>query len=97
MIGIDRDPTSGKLEWLRGDAHENLGAVEIQCPELGFEFENLDQEGIGPESMQCFIDSCLGLDNVYVGADVLVGLRSVQTIDAMYRSHTSGNAETVVG
>jgi hypothetical protein len=69
--------------------------VEIQCPELGFEFEDLAQDGIGPESMQCFIDSCLGRGDFYVGADVLVGLRSVQTIDAMYRSHVSGNAENV--
>ncbi|KAL3787245.1 hypothetical protein ACHAWO_003482 [Cyclotella atomus] len=92
--GIDRDPSSGSLEWLRGDG-DHHGAVEIQCPELGFEFEDLSQDGIGPESMQCFIDSCLGRDDFYTGADVLVGLRSVQTIDAMYRSHVSGNAETV--
>jgi len=95
--GNDRDPTSGKLEWLRGDDHENVGAVEIQCPDLGFEFEDLDQEGIGPESLQCFIDSCLGSNDYYVGADSLVGLRSVQTIDAMYRSHVSGNCENVWG
>lgn len=50
--GNDRDPSSGKLEWLRGDDHDNVGAVEVQCPELGFEFEELDQDGIGPESMQ---------------------------------------------
>ncbi len=78
-----------------GDDHENLGAVEIQCPELGFEFEDLDQSGIGPQSLQAFIDSCLGRDDYYVGADALVGLRSVQTIDAMYRSHVSGNAESI--
>lgn len=96
MIGIDRDPSSGKLEWLRGDdPHENSGAVEIQVPERGFQFEELEQSGIGPESLQSFIDACLGGSNYYVGADALVGLRSVQTIDAMYRSHVSGNAESV--
>merc|ERR1712087_542531 len=90
--GNDRDPSSGRLEWLQGDKDAgNVGAVEIQCPELGFEFEDLDQEGIGPESLQCFIDACLHRDDYYVGADSLVGLRSVQTIDAMYRSHVSGN------
>lgn len=96
-IGIDRDPSSGRLEWLRGDGHDDVGSVEIKCPQLGFEFEDLDQGGIGPESMQCFIDSCLGRDEYYAGADVLVGLKSVQTIDAMYRSHVSGNAESVYG
>mmetsp|Transcript_27424 Transcript_27424/g.58930 ORF Transcript_27424/g.58930 Transcript_27424/m.58930 type:complete len:375 (+) Transcript_27424:678-1802(+) len=98
--GNDRDPSSGKLEWLRGDdddGHENVGTVEVQCPELGFEFEDLDQDGIGPESLQCFIDACLRKDDYYVGADSLVGLRSVQTIDAMYRSHVSGNSENVKG
>ena len=96
LIGIDRDPSSGKLEWLRGDdLHENSGAVEIQVPERGFEFEELEQSGIGPESLQSFIDACIGGSNYYVGADALVGLRSVQTIDAMYRSHVSGNAESV--
>eukprot|EP00804_Cyclotella_cryptica_P005027 CCRYP_020358-RA/>CCRYP_020358-RA protein AED:0.14 eAED:0.14 QI:0/0/0.25/1/0/0/4/52/293 len=57
---IDRDPSSGKLEWLRGnDHHENLGAVEIQVPDRGFEFEELEQSGIGPESLQSFIDAVL--------------------------------------
>lgn len=92
--GNDRDTASGSLEWLRGDEHDSVGAVEIQCPELGFQFEDLDQEGVGPESLQCFIDACLGR-NYYAGADSLVGLQSVQTIDAMYRSHNSGNCENV--
>ncbi|KAL7470841.1 hypothetical protein ACHAXS_011121, partial [Conticribra weissflogii] len=95
--GDDRDVESGRLEWLRGDDDgdgSGVGTVEIQCPELGFQFEDLDQEGIGPESLQMFIDSCLGRD-FYVGADSLVGLRSVQTIDAMYRSHLSENCENV--
>ena len=98
FLGIDRDPSSGRLEWLRGDDdNENLGAVEIQCAELGFEFEDLDQSGIGPQSLQCFVDACLGREEYYNGADVLVGFRSVQTIDAMYRSHVSGNAQSVFG
>ncbi|KAL3781970.1 hypothetical protein HJC23_001315, partial [Cyclotella cryptica] len=68
---VGKDPSSGKLEWLQGnDHHENLGAVEIQVPDRGFEFGT-------------------------ISADALVGLQSVQTIDAMYRSHVSGNAESV--
>jgi len=93
--GDDRDPLSGKLEWLRGEDDEAIGAVEVQCPDLGFEFEDLDQDGNGPASLQCFIDSCLGLE-YYVGADCLTGLRSVQTIEAMYRSHVSGNCESII-
>ena len=104
--GNDRDLASGSLEYLRGSGHDednddndthHVGAVEIHCPELGFQFEELDQDGIGPESMQCFIDACLGRNDFYVGADSLVGLRSVQTIDAMYRSNASGDCETVRG
>ena len=108
--GNDRDSSSGTLEYLRGCGHDddddnqgnitthnNVGAVEMHCPELGFQFEDLDQDGIGPESMQCFIDACLGRDDFYVGADSLVGLRSIQTIDAMYRSNASGNCECVRG
>jgi len=35
------------------------------------------------------------ISNDYVGADTLVGLKCVQTLDAMYRSSKSGNAEDV--
>jgi hypothetical protein len=78
-----------------GDRHDGndetgnaggCGAVEICWPELGFQFEELDQDGTGPSSLRCFIDACLGRDDYYIGAESLVGLRCVQTIDAMYRS-----------
>ncbi|KAL9178338.1 hypothetical protein ACHAXT_001766 [Thalassiosira profunda] len=94
--GDDRDPSSGKLEWARSDDPHRVGAVEVQCPEHGFQFENCDPEGTGPEALQSFIDACLGQE-YEVGADSLVGLRTVQTIDAMYRSHSSGNCENVRG
>ncbi len=105
--GNDRDFSSGTLEYLRGCGDDddnkgditthNIGAVEIHCPELGFQFEELDQDGTGPESMKCFIRCCLGRDDFYDGADSLVGLRSIQTIDAMYRSNASGDCESVRG
>ena len=95
--GDDRDPSTGALEWLRGDDEHKMGAVDVQYPDLGFQFENLEQDGAGPESLQCFIDACLGRDECYLGADSLVGLRSVQTIDAMYRSSVSGECEDVKG
>jgi predicted dehydrogenase len=52
--------------------------------------------GLPPKSVQCFIDACRNLppplqqqqsEDVYVGADTLTGLRTVQTLEAMYRSH----------
>ena len=94
--GNDQDSSSGRLEWLRGeDEDENkIGAVQVLCPELGFEFEELEEDGVGPRSLRAMIASCLG-EEYYPGADSLVGLRSVQLIDAMYRSHASGNCEYV--
>mmetsp|Transcript_19791 Transcript_19791/g.29034 ORF Transcript_19791/g.29034 Transcript_19791/m.29034 type:complete len:398 (+) Transcript_19791:463-1656(+) len=89
--GDDRDTQSGRLE-----LRKECGGVEVHCRDLGFEFEDLDQEGIGPESLQSFIDACLGRKDYYVGADSSVGLKTIQTIDAMYRSQVSGNAEDVM-
>ncbi|KAK3270921.1 hypothetical protein CYMTET_20705 [Cymbomonas tetramitiformis] len=57
-----------------------------------FEFENLDQEGTGPESLNEFINGCLG-EPFYQGVGAEVGLAAVATIDAMYRSIESGKAE----
>jgi predicted dehydrogenase len=100
--GNDRDPSSGRLELRVGgkDAGIHEGAIQVQCEELGFEFEDLDPEGIGPQSLQSFIAACLretssGV-NFYVGADSLVGLKTVQTLDAMYRSDRSGKLEEVM-
>jgi predicted dehydrogenase len=58
----------------------------------GFEFENTDQDGDGPESLQNFLDACLGRE-YFPGADANVGLKAVATLDAMYRSAVSGKAE----
>ena len=77
------------------NASSGCGAVEVRCAELGFQFEELDQDGTGPSSLRCFIDACLGRDDYYVGAESLVGLRCVQTMDAMYRSSSSGKCEDV--
>jgi predicted dehydrogenase len=91
--GQDGDPTSGRLELRR---HGN-GHAEFPCgPDVGFAFENTDRHGDGPESMQAFLDACQGKRDHYVGADSLVGLRTVQTVEAMYRSHASKMLEHVV-
>jgi len=112
--GDDRDDTSGRLELRLAD---NDGQVEHPCGDnVGFDFENLDQDGEGPESLQNFLDACLTYnssprdkkgtyattyekedgDSYYVGADSLVGLKTVQTLDAMYRSDVSRQAEDVL-
>ncbi|CAB9508443.1 Oxidoreductase family, NAD-binding Rossmann fold [Seminavis robusta] len=93
--GDDRESTSGRLELRRGPGHDDEGAVQVHCPDLGFQFEELDQDGTGPLSVQNFLKKCVG-DECYVGADSLVGFRSIQTLDAMYRSQASGMPEEVV-
>lgn len=87
--GLDLVPGSGELTLRRHDGKERT--------EPGFEFENYDQHaqnGTGPESLHAFIDACLQREH-YNGADASVGLRTVQTIDAMYRSAKSGHPESV--
>ena len=86
--GDDGDVNSGQLEVRYHD-----GSPSTVVP--GFEFENLSKEG--PESLANFIDGCRsGQGACYIGADSLVGLRTVQTIDAMYRSEQSGQVEGVI-
>lgn len=87
--GNDREPSSGRLELRNPD-----GTVEVLHDE--FLFENLDNVGSGPESLQNFVQLCCGNVEVYEGADVLVGLRSIQSIDALYRSAKSGTPESII-
>jgi predicted dehydrogenase len=87
--GNDRDPSSGRLEVRNPD-----GGIEVLHAQ--FHFENLDCEGSGPESLQSFVHLCCGTSDVYAGADVVDGLRSIQTIDAMYRSHASHQLENIL-
>lgn len=96
--GNDNDPSSGRLELRVGktkNQDEEEGTVKVYCEKLGFHFENTDQEGNGPESLQNFIAACLGKKNYQTGADDKVGLKSVQLLDAMYRSQHSGTSEEV--
>jgi len=88
--GDDQRMDSGRLELLLTECGSTIFPVE----KLGFNFENTEPNGKGPESLRSFIDACVGND-YYVGADVNVGMRAVQTIDAMYRSSVSGHAELV--
>ena len=75
----------------------------------GFYFEDGEQDGLGPGSMRVFLDACRNSAMQYargmqhdmhttttsVVNDSLIGLRTVQVIDAMYRSSISGNVEEI--
>jgi predicted dehydrogenase len=60
----------------------------------GFEFENLSVTP-GPESIHNFIAGLMGKE-YYDGANCLIGLKTVATIDAIYRSTISEMAEIII-
>jgi len=83
-LGADVPHTEGELKLERYDGKsKTIG---------GFEFENIEKGGIGPESLQAFIDACLGLQH-FEGTTARIGYLTVATIDAMYRSAKSGKSE----
>jgi predicted dehydrogenase len=84
--GNDRESSSGRLEIRRND-----GSIEVLHET--FHFENTSPDGLGPESLQLFVQLCCGNWDRSLGSDVMEGLRSIQTIDAMYRSHKSHKPE----
>ena len=57
--------------------------------EKGFLFENYEDTGTGPESVQAFIKACRGLDH-FRGIDADIGLDVVRCIAAMYASAADG-------
>jgi len=90
--GMDLESSSGSLELRRMPA----GNTELPAGD-GFAFENLDTNGAGPESVQVLIQACReGPSAAYVGASSAIGLRTVQVLDAMYRSHKESKEVTVV-
>lgn len=85
--GEDYHPSSGNLVLKRHDGnHQKFD---------GFHFEQYGADGDGPDSLQAFITGCIGKP-VFNGASVTVGLKSVQTLEAMYRSALSQKLEPVV-
>ena len=70
----DTGSGAGELALIRFDGRKEIFP--------GFEFENTDQDGDGPESLQHFLDACLG-NEYYPGADASVGLKAVATLDAL--------------
>jgi predicted dehydrogenase len=89
--GKDRDADSGRLELLRTNGESTQVVLHPN-----FHFENTQVEGSGPESLLNFIAKCCGNQDFHVGADTLVGLRTVQTVEAMYRSNMTGNVVHVL-
>ncbi len=78
--GYDLTPDSGRLELRRHDGdHETYP---------GFEFENYEDGGLGPESLQAFVDVCAGDQKLdaWNGCDAETGAKVVSVIEAMYRS-----------
>ena len=88
--GDDQVVESGRLE-----LRHPCGKIEDALPGAGFLFENCSHDGNGPESLQAFLNVCNGKE-FYNGADGNIGLMTVQTLDAMYRSSLSLNLEDVI-
>ena len=78
--GFDLSPDSGALVLRRHDGND--------LTYEGFEFENYSDEGIGPESLQAFVDVCTGHRGIsdWNGCNAEIGARVVSCIEAMYRS-----------
>lgn len=89
--GNDLDPTSGSLDYRATD-----GSIEVLCDR--FEFESYDNQNYGPESIQNFVKLCCNsYDDIPIaGSNFMNGLRSVQVLDAMYKSHITKQIEPVV-
>lgn len=61
----------------------------------GFNFENTDMDGYGPESLQNFVDGCCGLP-YFPGATASIALKATAVVDAMYRSIHSKQMESTL-
>ncbi len=79
--GDDQDSSSGDLVVLTRDGSRKV--------EPGFLFENYEDTGTGPESVQAFVKACRGLEH-FRGIDAELGLDVVRCIAAMYASATDG-------
>ena len=85
--GDDQDESSGDLVLLTRAGERKV--------EKGFLFENYEDTGTGPESVQAFIAACRGLDH-FRGIDAEIGLGVVRCIAAMYASATSGGGRVAL-
>jgi predicted dehydrogenase len=85
---VGAPPTRPNLELWTNDGSHMVGPP--------VEFEHLEQTGTGPGSLDALVAACRGLP-YYCGSGVVEGLKSVCTIEAMYRSALSGMPESVRG
>mmetsp|Transcript_13092 Transcript_13092/g.22444 ORF Transcript_13092/g.22444 Transcript_13092/m.22444 type:complete len:266 (+) Transcript_13092:72-869(+) len=85
------------------DWTECLGDMASELKD-GFYFEDGEQKGLGPGSMAAFLEACRASSSAFAHSkhlptsaidDSLIGLRTVQVIDAMYRSSSSGSVESI--
>jgi predicted dehydrogenase len=95
----------------KDDGRSEYPCAKEEGVDDGFFFEDGDPSGTGPGSMKAFLDACRTSskrfdnslvehvdendDETAVVNDSLVGLRTVQIIDAMYRSSVSGVPELI--
>jgi hypothetical protein len=59
------------------------GCAGTQTTVPGFLFEETTEGGVGPASIQAFLDGCVGLD-YFEGASARCGEAVVGALDAMY-------------
>jgi hypothetical protein len=93
--GKEQKNGKGKVEQ-KGSCLEVWGQDGNRTVGPPVEFEHLGQTGNGPGSLDAFVRACNELP-FYCGSGVEEGLKTVGTIDAMYRSALSGLPEVVHG
>ena len=78
--GIQDQPSSGKLILVDADS-KNIVLND------SFEFEQLEYDGhTTPQSLKNWISACQGSSDYYIGADCELGVKTVETVAAMYES-----------
>ena len=93
--GFDADASSGSLTLNRHDGLTFSTPYDDEASSEGFLFENIAKGGLGPESLQTFVNACLGEKNCWRGCDPEIGVKSVRIVDAFYRSAKSKRMELV--
>ena len=100
-IGLDEDKgqSDGSVEGAAPRGWQGLQVARFDKTgaraDEGFDFEETEQDGDGAASLNAFLDACNGAPH-FKGADAVVGLKAVATIDAIYRSAQSGQAESTL-
>ena len=78
--GIQDQPSSGKLILVDEDSKKTV-------LNDSFEFEQLEYDGhTTPQSLKNWISACQGSSDYYIGADCELGVKTVETVAAMYES-----------